>query len=111
MFSAIAVFYFAAVWGIRGGVQNIFEVVDAVVQKIGISAADVNINLAFELWTQRSPIFLQDRAQIVMFLPVCGGGGIDLASFLIEDGLRVAVLAYGPVDGLPDIELLARAGA
>jgi hypothetical protein len=34
---------------------------------------------------------------------------VDLSGRFVEDGLRIAVLADGSVDGLPDVELFAAA--
>src|ERR1700683_5691944 len=42
-----------------------------------------------------------------MFLPVRRGRRIDLARFLVKNGLWVAVAAHRAVHRLPDIELLA----
>ena len=48
MFRAISIFHFAAVRRIGGGVQDVFQVVHAVIQEIGVRAADVDVKLAFE---------------------------------------------------------------
>ncbi len=44
-----------------------------------------------------------------MLFPVGGGGGIDVAGFLVENFLRVAIFADRAIDSLPDIELFAGA--
>ncbi len=52
---------------------------------------------------------LQDVAQVVVFLPVGGDFGIDLARFFVENLHGIAVGTDWAVDGLPDVELLAGA--
>jgi hypothetical protein len=110
MLGFVAVFDFAFVRGIRGGLQEVFEQIDGVVEHVIIGAADVDVQLAAEFGTKLVPIALKDRGEIVVLLPVGGDVVVDDARFFVENGLRVAVLADGAVDGLPDVKLFAGAG-
>ena len=109
VFGAVAVFYFAFVGRVRGGFQKIFDEVDGVVEHVVVGAAHVDAELAAEFGAERGPVRLQDVAQVVVFLPVGGDFGIDLAGFLVENLHGIAVGADWAVDGLPDVELLAGA--
>ena len=108
MLGTISILHLAAIWRIGRGLQKILHAIDGVVQEVGVGAADVDVDLARELRTQRCPVAFENRFEIVVLAPVLGDVVIDLARLLVEDGLRIAVLAHRAIHRLPDIELLAR---
>ena len=95
--------------GICGGLQEIFDQVDGVVEHVVVGAADVDAELAAEFGAERGPVALQDVAEVVVFLPVGGDCGIDVAGFFVENRRGVAVVTDRAVDRLPDVELFAGA--
>ncbi len=62
VFGFIAVFNFAVVGRVRGGLQKIFEKIDGVVQHVIVRAAHVDIQLALQLRAELGPIALENCA-------------------------------------------------
>ena len=72
MFGFVSVFNFAIIGRIRGGLQKIFEQINGVVEHVIVRAAHVDVQLALKLRAEFRPIALENRAKVVMFLPVFG---------------------------------------
>ena len=62
VFGAFAVFYFAFVRGICGGLQEIFDEVHGVVEHVVVGAAYVDVQFAAEFRAQGGPVALQHGA-------------------------------------------------
>ena len=58
--------------------------------------------------SELGPISLKDVAEVVVLTPVLRHRVVDGAGFLVPDRTDVTILAYGTVDDLPDVPLLAR---
>ena len=58
MLGAIPVFYFAAVRRILGDLQEILEIINGVIEEVGVGTADVDVNLALELRPKGRPVAL-----------------------------------------------------
>ena len=82
--------------------------VDRVVQVEGVHVADVQVELALELRSERGPVALHDVAQVVVLAPVRRDALVDRARQLVENRRWVAVGALGRVDRLPDVVLPRR---
>ena len=95
MLGAVAIQDFAFIGRVGGSLQEIFDVVDGAVEKVGIRAAHIKVDLAPELGPERRPIPLEDMAQVIVFTPVRGNLGMDLAADLIEDSRRITILPTG----------------
>src|ERR1017187_7902485 len=100
-----------AVSGGAGLLQEVLHQINRVVQKIGVVRADVEVDLALQIWSERHPIPLQYSVQVVVFAPVLGCLVVDHASPLVENRLWIAVLGSWRKHRLPDVELLTRAAA
>src|SRR5262245_22156835 len=105
---AVAVIHFAGVKRSGCALQKLLDQVDRVVQIVVIHIAAVDVNLAFELRTERLPITFEDVAEVIIFAPVFGDRTIYLAGHLVPDALRVTVGPYRRIDRLPDVPLIAR---
>ena len=110
MFRAIAVLHFAVIRRVLRGLQEIFQVINRVVQEISVGGAHVDVQLALQLRPKRRPVALHDRAEIVVLFPIGGDAAIDFAGLFVENLFRIAIVADRSVDRLPDIELLAGPG-
>ncbi len=109
VFRPVAVFDFAFVGGICGGLEEVFDQIDSVVEHVVVGAAYVDAEFAAEFGAEGGPVALEDVAEVVVFLPVGGDFRIDVAGFLVEDLHGITVGADWAVDGLPDVELFAGA--
>src|SRR5271170_1882887 len=108
MLGTISILHLAAIGRIGRGLQEILHAVDGIVQEVGVRAPDIDIDLARELRPQRAPVAFEDRLKVVVLAPVFGDMVVDLSRLLVEDWLRIAVLADRPIDRLPYIELFSR---
>src|SRR5687768_2773989 len=87
--------------------EKIFHEIHGVIQKIVVSLADVDVKLAFELWSYLRPITFEDVTEIKILTPVFSDGAIDLAGQLVPDRFRIAVASDGRIHRLPNIKLAA----
>src|ERR1700680_297822 len=104
-----AIFEIAGVIGIVGLGEKLLEEADGVVEIVGVARADLDVNLADELGSERLPVALKDVAQVVVLAPIGGDLMVNHAGKRIPDGLGVAIVTDGAVDGLPDIVLVGGA--
>ncbi len=88
--------------GVAGGIERLLQQVDGVVEEVGVSVADCDMELALELGAECRPVALEDGVDVVMVMPVGDDFGVDLAGERVEGLGRVAVRADGREDGLPD---------
>ena len=102
----IAVEYLAAIGWVGGFLQKVFHQVDGIIEVKIVHVADVDVDLALEVFADLGPIALEDRVQVVVLLPIFRHVRIDDAGALVPDRLGVAVGPDRRVDGLPDIPLL-----
>src|ERR1700752_1720871 len=109
MLSARFVIDLTAERRILRGLQKILSEIDSVVEKKVVSLADVDIDLAGELWSEPGPIALEDVGEIVILTPVLRHGTIDLAGQLVPDRFGITVASDRRIDRLPNVPLAARA--
>ena len=87
--------------------ERVLQHVHRVVEEVGIAIADGDVELAFELRAESSPIAREDRVEVVVIVPVRHHLLVDRARQRIDDLRRIAIGTSGRVDRLPDIPLLA----
>src|SRR5580658_8801425 len=110
VFGALAVSHLALVRRPQT-LETLLRKVDRIVQIVSIGAADVDVDLAAQLWRERAPIARNDVRQIEMLAPVLGHLAIDDTAQLVVQLLRVAVRADWSKHRAPDVVLSARARA
>ena len=67
--------------GVRGGggFKLLLEKVDCVVEEVGVSVADGEVQFAFELGAKGGPVALEDSGEVVVVVPVIEDLFVDVA--------------------------------
>src|SRR4029078_1506588 len=92
-------------------VEEILQEERRFLEIVAVHLADVEMQLAAQLRTERLPVALHDRVQVVMFLSVLRARRIYDARPLVVEQLRIAVAAHRAERRIEDVHLVAGAAA